>query len=279
MTLLCQPFPLPAGRRAQAWRYEPASRRPAHFHDQAELNLVVRGSAIFLVGHQRVPMRAGAVLWYLPGVDHYLEQASRDLELHSVGFEPELLDAFAREHGHALEFARPLQQLEGAALAACAAAFALAPTSDDNAAVEQRLLEVVATLPPPERRSPGLGRRAAAELLRDAALGRDELTQRLATNRGDLSRKFRQELGLSLTEYKNRLYTLKLVALLDRGHESVTHAAFEAGFRSYSRCHQVIRELLGISPRELRDPAIRRELATRLQPFPSPTLVPPSDES
>ncbi|AGP36605.1 hypothetical protein BE04_17030 [Sorangium cellulosum] len=50
MNLLWQSFPMPEGRRAQAWRYRPVYRRPAHFHDEPEFNLVVRGTAALDAG-------------------------------------------------------------------------------------------------------------------------------------------------------------------------------------------------------------------------------------
>ncbi|WP_437615651.1 AraC family ligand binding domain-containing protein [Sorangium sp. So ce834] len=268
MNLLWQSFPMPKGRRAQAWRYHPVYRRPAHFHDEPEFNLVVRGTATFRVGHRRVPMGRGSLSWYPPGLDHYLEDASPDLELYVVGFRPELIDAFAREHGCAPSFSRPHQRLDQATLSACADAMAQVPSSRDDPAVEGRLLELLAVLaqmtPPPQM---SLGHRAAALLVEAPSLRRDELTRRLASNRGDVSRKFRRDQGLSLTEYKNRLQTLKLLDLLEQGSSHLTHAALEAGFGSYSRCHQVIRELLGMAPSALLDPGTRKRLADRLEPL------------
>ncbi|HLV22401.1 MAG TPA: AraC family ligand binding domain-containing protein [Polyangiaceae bacterium] len=269
MSLLWQPFPMPARRRAQAWRYHPAFRRPAHFHDDSEFNLVVRGTATFVVGHRRVPMSAGSLVWYPPGVDHYLEHASDDLELYVVGFRPELLDAFARQHGVAPSFARPLHQVDERTLRACAETLAHAPEVSDDGAVEQRLLGLLAGLEVP-RPPRGLGHRAASLLARAPELGRDDLVRRLASNRGDVSRRFRSEQGLSLTEYKNRLQVLRLIARIEAGQENLTRAAVEAGFGSYSRCHQVVRELLGCAPSALLDPELRRALHDRFEPIGAP---------
>jgi AraC-like DNA-binding protein len=259
---------MPERRRAQAWRYHPAFRRPAHFHDEPEFNLVVRGTATFVVGHRRIPMSAGSLIWYPPGLDHFLEEASDDLELYVVGFQPELLDGFAREHGQAPSFARPLHRVDEPTLASCAELLTQAPEGSDDAAVEQRLLELLAGLN--ELRpslQPPLGHRAAALLVEAPTLRRDDLARRLASNRGDVSRRFRSDQGLSLTEYKNRLYTLRLIALLEAGRGNLTRAALEAGFGSYSRCHQVIRSLMGRAPSALLDPSIRSALADRFEPL------------
>ncbi len=266
MSVLWQPFPMPEGRRAQAWRHHPAFRRPAHFHDEPEINLVARGSATFVVGRRRVPMSAGSLSWYPPGLDHYLEDASDDLELYVVGFLPELLAAYAREHGTAPRFARPLAQVDERTLDRCAEAFGAASSNADDAAVEAQLLALLASL---DRAgpAPALGHRAAALVLEAPALGRDELARRLASNRGDVSRRLHRDHGMSLAEYKNRLQTLRLIALLEAGQGNLTRAALDAGFGSYSRCFQVVRGLFGCAPNVLLDPGTRRALADRLEPF------------
>ncbi|HOU92629.1 MAG TPA: AraC family ligand binding domain-containing protein [Polyangiaceae bacterium] len=266
MSVLWQPFPMPEGRRAQAWRHHPAFRRPAHFHDEPEINLVARGSATFVVGCRRVPMSAGSLSWYPPGLDHYLEDATDDLELYVVGFLPELLAAYAREHGAAPRFARPLTQVDERTLDRCAEAFGAASSNADDAAVEAQLLALLASL---DRAgpAPALGHRAAALVLETPALGRDELARRLASNRGDVSRRLHRDHGMSLAEYKNRLQTLRLIALLEAGQGNLTRAALDAGFGSYSRCFQVVRGLFGCAPNVLLDPVTRRSLADRLEPF------------
>ncbi len=266
MSLHWQPFPMPARRRAQAWRHQPAFRRPAHIHDEPELNLVVRGEATFVVGHRRVAMSAGSLVWYPPGVDHCLEHASEDLELYVVGFRPELLAAFKRQHGTAPIFARPLDRVDERTLRTCAETFGEAPTSRDDAAVEHHLLTVLACLDE-ALPAPTLGHRAAALLAEAPTLRRDDLVRRLASNRGDVSRRFRSDQGLSLTEYKNRLQTLRLLTLLETGHGTLTRAALDAGFGSYSRCHQVISGLLGCTPSALLDAEARRSLAERFEPL------------
>lgn len=227
---------------------------------------MVRGTATFRVGRRCLEMTAGSLVWYPPGVDHYLERASEDLELYVVGFRPELLLAYAREHGSAPDFARPPQRVDDRTLDACASAFRAAQASENDAAVEQRLLGILQELAatPPD---PTLGHRALALLANSPMLRRDELVRRLASNRGDVSRRFRRDRGMSLPEYKNRLHTLKLLSLLESGHRNLTRAAHEAGFGSYSRCHQVVRALLGHAPRALLDPGVRGSLAGRLEPY------------
>ena len=204
-------------------------------------------------------------MWYPPGLDHFLEHASDDLELYVVGFRPDLLEAFARQHGDAPTFTRPLQRVDEVTSKHCAEALTRVPESSEHAAVEQRLLELLAGFDQPPQTA--LGHRAAQLLADTPALRRDELARRLASNRGDVSRRFRRDQGLSLTEYKNRLHTLRLLRLLEMGRENLMAAAHEAGFGSYSRCHQVIRGLLGTAPSALLDANVRRSFADRFEPL------------
>jgi len=227
---------------------------------------VVRGKATFVVGHRRVPMSAGSLVWYPPGVDHFLEHASEDLELYVVGFQPELLSAYGRQHGTAPNFTRPLECVDERTLRSCVETFSEAPISNDDGAVEQQLLTLLAGLDE-VRPVPTLGHRAAALLVETPTLRRDDLARRLASNRGDVSRRFRSDHGMSLAAYRNRLQTLKLIALLEAGHGNLTRAALDAGFGSYSRCHQVVRSLLGCAPSVLLDSAARHSLAERFEPF------------
>ncbi len=85
-----QPFPMAGAARGQIWRYSPAYRRPRHFHAEPELNLVSAGSATFGVGEGSITARAGDLLWWLPGQDHELLDATEDFDLFVIGLAPEL---------------------------------------------------------------------------------------------------------------------------------------------------------------------------------------------
>src|SRR6188474_321335 len=78
------------GRRAQAWRHQPAYRRPRHFHPEPELNAVCKGSAVIGLGDRVVRLGPGGVILFHPGQDHVLLEASADLELWVVALRPDL---------------------------------------------------------------------------------------------------------------------------------------------------------------------------------------------
>ena len=73
---LYQPFPIPGTARGHVWHHVPATRRPRHFHAEPELNLIAAGQALFGVGDAIISVSAGDLLWWPPGQDHVLLDAS-----------------------------------------------------------------------------------------------------------------------------------------------------------------------------------------------------------
>jgi AraC-like DNA-binding protein len=242
---LFQPFPMLAGRRAQVWRHQPAFRRPRHFHDEPELNLVVAGRGVLGVGAHVIEVSAGQVLLFHPGQDHVLLDSSDDLELFVVALSPELA-----ERGVGL---RALASSRSAALAepelsATASELAALEQVSDGAVVEGRLVGVFAralkTLP----RTHVLSRRALETARREPALPNGALARRLDTDPTSLSRRFHAEVGVPLVEYRARLKLMRFIELVDQGR-GLSRAALDAEFGSYAQCHRVFRRALGCSPR------------------------------
>ena len=75
---LYQPFPIPGEARGHIWHHVPETRRPRHFHAEPELNLIAAGNAVFGVGEATISVSAGDLLWWPPGQDHVLLDASPD---------------------------------------------------------------------------------------------------------------------------------------------------------------------------------------------------------
>jgi AraC-like DNA-binding protein len=260
-----QPFPMEGKRRAQAWRYQPQYRRPRHFHDQPELNVVVRGTGRFAIGTTEIVLHAGQAIGFVPGCEHELVEASSDLELFALGFEPELIHAHARDSGAELSFSGGPSVVADEELLAIRELCLSVEGSRDRLALEARLVSVAASLCA-NGRATTLGLRAAGVLARDPGQSRDQLTRELASNRGDLSRALRRDVGATLPQFKNRLRILDFIRRLDAGL-CMNTAARLAGFGSYSQCHRAFIQLLGSAPSEfMRSPA-RLELAERFEPY------------
>jgi AraC-like DNA-binding protein len=235
---LYQPFPMLPGRRAQGWRHQPSFLRPRHFHREPELNLVVRGSARLAVGESVVGALAGDCLFFTPGQDHQLLEASADLELFAIALTPALCARVG-------SMACPRRRLSAAELTDAAARLQAASQLNDAVAVEQALVplfELQAS--PARRRSTRLG---LERLLLEPAVSGAELAAYARTSQSELSRHFRRDIGVRLVEYRARLRLMAFIAQVDAGR-SLTRAALAADFGSYAQCHRVFRRALGCGP-------------------------------
>lgn len=245
MAALFQPFPMLPGRRAQAWRYHPAFRRPRHFHEEPEINIVTRGSARLGVGDQEVSVQAGDVVLFQPGQDHVLETASADFDLFVVALTPALTErvtgTLAAATGCTLRWSE--ESLIGAAAE-------LAATNElvDTATIERRLGDFFQRVNTQLGRMPALSRRALHGLVTELSLGGEALASRLTVPTSTMSRGFHRDVGVRFVEYRARLRLMRFIALVDRG-ASFTRAAHGADFGSYAQCHRVFQQATGYSPK------------------------------
>src|SRR6187549_3132076 len=242
MQPLLQPFPFPPGCRAQAWRYQPKYRRPLHFHAEPELNLVWRGRARFIVGNRSFWVERGGLLILPPGIDHALIDASADLEFFAIGFHPELVAAYTQARGTAFGFKVTCKQVPDAVtdrLAGMCGALGEAP---DRSLVESLLREPLEHAALDDTRlqnsQPQLGVRAAALLLDEGSIRRYQIAKALASNKGDISRSFLRDNGISLREFRRRIRVLRFLEAVDSCPKNLTRAAHVSGFGSYSQCHR-----------------------------------------
>lgn len=68
-----------------------------------------------------------------------------------------------------------------------------------------------------------------------------------------LSRKFKAETGISMSEYMNRLKITKAKKLLDTSDETIEGIAASLGFCSGSYFAKIFQKMEGISPADYRD--------------------------
>src|SRR6476659_8012973 len=90
---------------ASAWPHRPAHWRPRQHHAELEVNVVRGGRAVIGIGPRRYAVSAGDVVWFLPGIDHVLHEASRDYAMWVVTFGQDLVGRVRRE--------RPIDPLAG----------------------------------------------------------------------------------------------------------------------------------------------------------------------
>jgi AraC-like DNA-binding protein len=249
------------GRRAQGWRHQPSFRRPRHFHEEPELNLVFRGWAVLGVGEQRIPVARGDVVLLQPGQDHELVEASPGLELYVLALKPSLSEHVRSSFAGA---ASARVRLDASELGSLEAQLTAMGEIRDTATVESQLAQIFAALASRFGNVHVLSRRAIEILRVERAWSEEQIAFRLGANPSQLSRYFHRDWGVRLSEYRARLRLIEFVKLVDTG-QALSHAALSADFGSYAQCHRVFRRLVGLAPKDYFAGA-RREVDSAVAP-------------
>ena len=240
--------------------------RQWHAHDTLEINLVLRGSGQVLLENRRYPLLPGHLIWLWPGQRHVPSDWSADMRLWIVEWRPECLGRLRKARRRDVpapadpvapfcrRLAAPaLQRLDGllAATAALArpdafnrgldfALFALwdeflaAEPVADCAAFHPKLKTVLGLLADP-----------------DSELTQAQLARRVNLSPYYLSDVFRQQTGLTIPAYRNRLRLQEFFRRFQAHPEiRLLQHALDAGFGSYAQFYRVFTDALGVSPRE-----------------------------
>ena len=237
-----------------------------HAHRFVEGHLIVRGRAVVVIGDRRIDLPTGALLWIPPRTEHLTLEASPTLRrwclclrvgaVQRVLSREEASPLLSRGRGtqlvqlprvELLDLARAFEDVKeqtgrgvsvtnaglAYALARAAQATRLAPPSDEPAALHPAVAGALSLM-----QGEGLH------------LSRDDLAARCRVSPTHLSRLFVRELGQSLRDVRNRKRLARYQELLASGRcGTLTEAALEAGFGSYSQFHRVFTLLTGHSPR------------------------------
>jgi AraC-like DNA-binding protein len=236
-----------------------------HLHAELELHFVTRGTALFLLEDRRLPAEEGTLLFVPPGKHHLLLESSSDMKrwmllcrrrlvrrVIPANRVQELLGPKARSFAGLLA-GRPAATLrrtydevrgqlrEEIPLANAGVAYALARswqlfasastgqvTTPFHDAIASALRSLRQEVPPPT-----LPKLAASTGLSEA----------------HLSKLFSAEVGVTITEFRNRIRLERFLALYGEGSRlTALDAALEAGFGSYPQFHRVFKQQMGYSP-------------------------------
>lgn len=247
----------------------------AHHHDELELNLVTDGTAAYLLGGRRYELRRHALVWLFPEQDHILLNQSPGFCMWIGVFGRGLLNRLctgpatptllaANPPGH---FCRYLCQAQAEQLDSL---FGQVARVSDSVTVNAGLGFALLTaweafqqaddLPSGSAVHPAVEQ--AARIIRDEVepLGLEALAERVGMSAPYFSALFRQQTGMTLSEFRNRQRVLRFVALYGQGQRgSMLEAALQAGFGSYPQFYRVFTELMGRSPAQYRRYLARHE--------------------
>jgi AraC-like DNA-binding protein len=263
---------LPAGLDGRVVRHSAGEVRPRpHRHVELELNLVVRGTATYLLGERRYELTPGTLTWLFPGQEHLLVDQSADHVLWWAVFRPGLVDRLAvaphlaplRADDPGGEYSRHLgaagvrrlrvlfeevSRAEGRDQAVANTGLAHLMTLAWRAFLDSADVVDSVDVHPAVR--------AAARLLQAEPNAEADLTglaRRVGLSPTHLSRLFAAQIGVPLTRYRNqhRLHRF-LSGYGDGSRTTALAAALAAGFGSYAQFYRVFRQETGRTPASLR---------------------------
>jgi AraC-like DNA-binding protein len=268
------------GLDGRAVRHRVGDVRPrAHRHAELEVNIVVRGTASYLLGDRRYALTPGTLTWLFPGQDHVLVDESSDHELWWAVFRPTLVARIATSsHARPLleedpvgQFSRRLDSGRVRRLGALFHDVHDAETVDDvlvNAGLAYLLSFAWRAFLDSDDVVEGVDLHPAVEtvarMLRADTNAGDlaTLARAVRLSSSHLSRIFNEQTGVSISRFRNQQRLQRFVHLYGRGRRTTAlAAALEAGFGSYAQFHRVFREQTGRSPSALRTAAADDDLS------------------
>jgi AraC-like DNA-binding protein len=263
-----------AGLDGRVVRHRVGEVRPrAHRHAELEVNLVVRGTASYLLGDRRYPLTPGTLTWLFPGQDHVLVDESSDHELWWAVFRPALVAQIATpRHARPLladdpvgQFSRRLDSGWVRRLSALFHEVQDAETVDDvlvNTGLAYLLSVAWRAFLDSDDVVEGVDLHPAVEtvarLLRADPDAGDlaALAQAASLSSSHLSRIFKEQTGVSISWFRNQQRLQRFLRLYGTGQRTTAlAAALEAGFGSYAQFYRVSRQQAGRNPSALRTAA------------------------
>lgn len=230
------------------------------------------GTGTFAMGTKVLPVAAGDLLWWAPGQDHVLTEASPDFDLFVIGvtaeFSSQVLSGTDCVGSVRVRLATAdLAEIE----ADCVAAGAVA----DVAAIERKVGDLWRRVHSLRKAAPSMHsvtRRTMASLYERPELARSEVARLVRTYPSEVSRFFHGDMGMTLSAFRARLRLLRFIEAVDEGAESLLTAALSAGFGSYSQCHRTFQRTLGCAPRSFFETSLRDQMQGAHEPWDPPGM-------
>jgi AraC-like DNA-binding protein len=274
-------------------RHAAGDHRPRpHRHDELEVNLVVSGTASYLLGERRYELTPGTLTWLFPGQDHVLVDESRDHELWWAVFRPRLVARTAttpqmrllHEQNPGGQFSRRLDSQRARRLEGLLRELRAAEEVDHallNAGLSYLLGLAWRAFVDSDDVIEGVGVHPAVEtvarMLRADPRAGDltTLARAAGVSPSHLSRLFKSQTGSSITRFRNQQRVQRFMFLYRDGrHTTALAAALEAGFGSYAQFYRVFRAETGgrpsLSRTEHRPPAVDDRRAAHDQVMAAP---------
>lgn len=276
-------------------RHTAGTLRPrSHRHAELELNLVVRGTASYLLNDRRYDLTAGTLTWLFPDQEHVLVDESADHTLWWAVFRRSVVAGIATSpHARPLlerdpigRYSRRVDPQRVQRLDALFGELRDARTVDDNlfnAGLSYLLASAWRAFVDSSDVVGGLEVHPAVDTVarvlqaNPGAGNLTDLARTVGLSPSHLSRLFTSQMGLSISRFRNQQRLDRFIRLYGHGRGTTAlAAAYEAGFGSYAQFHRVFRNETGRYPSALRT-AVTDDQSTPTipaSPYATPTKQP-----
>ncbi|MEK7413557.1 MAG: AraC family transcriptional regulator [Planctomycetota bacterium] len=255
---------LPPKCHGRCWRHEPHGRLYHwHHHDEPEFNLVVRGTARYLLGDRRYDLGPGCLVWLFPRQEHVLTELSDDFVCWISVIRPTPLRRAARGPTYSsLRAADPpghfCKRLVAADMTLLTALCRDVATQQDPQRFNLGNLHLFLAaweaftrapdLPDPQRLHPAV-ERAVALISADPETELTAVARRAGLSASRLSRLFHRQVGQTLVAWRVRVRLERFLGLRRKHPQRTLLAlALTAGFGSYAQFHRTFRTAMGVGP-------------------------------
>jgi AraC-like DNA-binding protein len=256
-------LPAPEEADGSAWYTTTASTSfPAHFHDELELNLVMRGQADYLVHGKPYNVPAHSMIWFFPGRVHELLNVTLDCTMWVFSFRVRMVERLSPLLGDlgrlhdlpAVSAAANPDQLRSIARLGYDL-IARRAIDHGNRTLAEVLLAAwpnagASALQPNPQLHPAVERavRLASDVEFDSTAG--ALARRCGISPTRLSHLFTTQMGVPLVHYRSHQRVQAFIRTFGDGTErGMLGAALDVGFGSYAQFHRAFRQVTGYGPR------------------------------
>jgi len=236
-----------------------------HRHSELEFNVVLRGKASYLLDNRRYFLSSDTIVWLFPQQEHMLLDCSNDFEMWVAVFRPELLRQVCRLPSYQIllnenppgYFCKQIGTSQTENLHQLLST--LSKTDQDETLFNTGLAYVLTLawsihteptdIPPNADIHPAV-ENAVRILQKNSRLDTlDALALQAGLSPARLSRLFKQQIGVSVVQFKNRLRVERFVQIYQKGRrKNMMQAALDAGFGSYPQFYREFVRVMGCTP-------------------------------
>ena len=232
-----------------------------HHHDEFEVNLVMNGRCTYIVAGEKHTLRARSILWLFPEQEHLLTDFSRDFAMWILVISPEFAAQMVpripilaeRDPGSVLSKTLPTKCVRFLEEVAQTLSTGFQPLDCHELGLAWWLSSAWNAYEHGDTQDAGslhsAVSRAMALLHENPAKNLRTLARETRISPSQLSRLFKRQTGISITDFRNGLRLEAFVANCDGSRANAMFAlAKEAGFGSYAQFSRVFRRQMGCSP-------------------------------